>query len=440
MNRRDFMGLAALGAAGLALPTLSWGAEVPSRKGRILNPAEKLRIACVGCGGQGGTDSRSVSGENIVALCDVDFDRAAGTFNRHPGAKRYRDYRQMLIEMDEEIDAVTVSTPDHTHFPAAMMAITMGKHVFVQKPLAHTVAEARALTEAAREHQVITQMGNQGHAGEGIRLLREWMQAGAIGDVREVYFWTNRPIWPQGTVRPSNVEPVPPTLDWNRWVGVAPMRPYHGCYRPFNWRGWWDFGCGALGDMGCHIMDGGFWALDLKYPGSVEAEFDAPYAETGPKWSVVTYQFPARGSMPPVKVVWMDGGKRPPRPPDLDPGRELSASGMLLIGDKGSILDTSDYCQGPRIIPEKKMQEFQRPEKTIPRVPGGNHYMEWVNGCKGGPLPGSNFDYAGPFSEMVLLGNLAVRTGKRVEWDGKRMVCTNLPEANNLVRKQYRVF
>ncbi len=442
MNRREFMATVGLGAAGAILPDWTFGASGPVRKGRIIPKDRKMRVACVGCGGKGSSDAGGVSGEEIVALCDVDFARAAGTFRKYPNAKRYKDFRQMLIEMDDQIDAVTVSTPDHMHFPPAMMAITMGKHVYVQKPLTHTIAEARALTLAAHKHEVVTQMGNQGHAGEGTRLLREWVQAGAIGDVHEVHFWTNRPIWPQGIDRPEETEQVPPTLDWNRWLGVAPERPYNKCYLPFNWRGWWDFGCGALGDMGCHIMDAAFWALDLRYPTSVEAVSSPVNDETAPSWSVVTYEFPARGKMPPVKVTWSDGGKLPPRPKDLEEGRKLSRGGQLLIGDKGTIMDTSDYCRSPRLIPEQAMKDFlpNRPEQTIPRVPGGNPYFEWIMACKGGPAPGSNVDHSGPLTEMVLLGNLAIRLGKRIEWDGRRMVCTNVPEANDLVRKYYRIF
>lgn len=442
MNRRDFMATVGLGAASAVLPAWTFAAPGPVRKGRIIPKDKKMRVACVGCGGKGGTDSNGVSSEEIVALCDVDFARAAGTFRKYPNAKRYKDFRQMLIEMDDQIDAVTVSTPDHMHFAPAMMAVTMGKHVYVQKPLTHTIAEARALTIAARKHEVVTQMGNQGHAGEGTRLLREWVQAGAIGDVREVHFWTNRPIWPQGIDRPEETEEAPATLDWNRWLGVAPERPYNKCYLPFNWRGWWDFGCGALGDMGCHIMDAAFWALDLRYPTSVEAVSSPVNDETAPSWSVVTYEFPARGKMPPVKVTWSDGGKKPPRPKDLEEGRELPRGGQLLIGDKGTIMDTSDYCKSPRLIPEQAMKEFlpNRPEKTIPRVPGGDPYQEWIAACKGGPAPGSNIEHSGPLTEMVLIGNLAIRLGKRIEWDGRRMVCTNVPEANELVRKNYRIF
>jgi len=336
-----------------------------------------------------------------------------------------------------------VATPDHMHFPVAAMAMQMGKHVYVEKPIAHTVAEARKMTELAREKEVVTQCGNHGHANEGTRLLVEWVRAGAIGSVHEVHCYTDRPIWPQGIDRPAGSEPVPENLDWNLWLGAAPRRPYQSCYAPFKWRGWWDFGCGALGDMGCHIMDPAFWALDLKYPTSVAAVSSPVNAETAPKWSVVTYQFPARGSMPPVKLVWYDGRKTPPRPEALEKDRGFGGNGFYMVGDKGSILSGSIYCTGPRLIPETAMRAFiaQPPEKTIPRVPGANPWQEWIRACKGeGPAPGSNFDYSGPLSEMVLMGNLAVRTGKKVEWDGPNMRCTNLPDANKLVRKQYRVF
>ena len=413
------------------------------RKGRLVKD-RKLNIACIGCGGKGQGDVHAVGGENIVALCDVDAVRAGETFGRFPNVKKYKDFRQMLIEMDDQIDAVTVSTPDHTHFPAAMMAIEMGKHVFVQKPLTHTVWEARELALAARKHGVVTQMGNQGHAGEGTRLLREWIQAGVIGPVREVHAWINHPG--KGgrdflSDRPKDTPPVPEGLDWNRWLGVAPARPYHPAYVPFKWRGWWDFGSCCLGDMGCHVMDAAFWALDLKYPASVEAEAVGANDETGPDWSIVTYQFPARGHMPPAKVVWYDGGKKPPRPKDLEEERPMSQHGQLLLGDRGTILDSGAYCDSPKLIPRAKMREFlpKRPPKTIPRVKGGPH-KEWIRACKGGPKPGSNFEHSGPLTEMVLLGSLAIRTGKKIEWDGENMRCTNVPEVNKLVRKMYRKF
>jgi len=451
IGRRDFIRVAGIGVAASAFCGRSGADILPGaasavsnkviRKGKLITPDRKLNIACIGCGGKGAEDVSSVSSENIVALCDVDSKRADAIFKRFPDVPKFKDYRKMLVEMDDKIDAVTVTTPDHTHFPAAMMAMQMGKHVYVQKPLTHTVWEARTLTETAKEHEVVTQMGNQGHAYEGCRLLKEWLQAGAIGNVHEVHIWTNRPIWPQGIKRPLEVEQVPSTLDWNLWLGVAPERPYNSCYLPFKWRGWWDFGCGALGDMGCHMMDASFWALDLKYPVSVEAKSDGNNEETAPESSIVTYKFPARGSMPPVTVKWYDGGKLPPRPHDLGKESKLAAGGQYLVGDKGVMMGFGDYCDSVRLIPEAKMKSFKRPGKTIPRVPEGNPYMEWINACKGGPKPGSNFvDHSGPLTEMVSLGNLAIRTGKKIEWDSKLMRCKNLPEADKLVRLAHRVF
>jgi len=438
LARREFLKAAGLGSAALLLPRAAM-ADAPLRQGRPIT-GRKLNIACVGCGGKGRSDIDAVSGENIVALCDVDHGQASGAFKDYSRAKRYRDYRVMLREMDRQIDAVTVSTPDHMHFPIAMMAIQMGKHVFVQKPLAHTVAEARALREAARRHNVVTQMGIQGHCNEAVRLMREWLAADAIGAVREVHYWTDRPIWPQGIPTPDEAQPVPRDLDWNLWLGVARERPYNSAYMPFKWRGWWDFGCGALGDIGCHMFDAGFTALDLGYPTRVEAVSENGTADCAPTWSIVTYQFPERNGRPPVKVVWHDGGKQPPRPAQLDEGRELPKdNGQLFLGEKGAFLVNDMYCSSVRIIPEARMKEFQRPPKTLPRSPG--LYTEWVQACKGeGPTPGANADYAGPLTEMVLLGNLAVRTGQRVEWDAEAMACTNVPEANRFVRKAYRVF
>lgn len=443
IGRRDFLKKSSLGAASAVL--LGGGDSSASsdvRKGKILPPDEKLNIACVGVGGKGAKDSGSVSGENIVGLCDVDFDRARKTFRKYPDVPKYRDYRKMLLDLDDQIDAVTVSIPDHMHFPVAMMAVGMGKHVFVQKPLTHTIWEARKLASAAREHEVVTQMGIQGHCKEGIRLLKEWLDADAIGKVHEIHYWTNRPIWPQGIERPEDTPAVPDTLDWNLWLGVAPERPYNSAYAPFKWRGWWDFGCGALGDIGCHAMDAGFWALDLGSPTSVEAVSSEVNGETAPQWSIVTYQFPARGEMPPVKVVWHDGDRKPPRPERLEDGRKLPGGigGQLFFGDKGTIMASDAYCRSIRLIPETSMREFAEnlPPQTIPTSPGV--YQEWIEACKGGPKPGANFDYAGPLTEMVLLGNLAVRTGERIEWDGANMVCTNVPEANKYVRKSYRLF
>ena len=446
MDRREFLKAAGLAAAAaVALPgPRTWAAKpAAASPKRFCDPGRKLRLACVGCGGKGDSDIDGVASEEIVALCDVSHNPLASKARRFPDAKQYKDYRQMLTELGDQIDAVTVSTPDHMHFPVAFMAMNMGKHVFVQKPLTHTVWEARTLTDLARQKGLVTIMGNQGHAGDGTRRLKEWVMAGAVGPIHEVYFWTNRPIWPQGIERPADEMPVPPHLDWNRWLGVAPERPYNKCYQPFNWRGWWDFGTGALGDMGCHIMDAAFWALDLKYPVSVEAESGGGTDETAPKWSIITYQFPARGAMPPVKVTWSDGGRKPEKPKDMAAMGDMPAGGQLLVGENGSIFDGSDYCESPRIVPEEKMKAFTPPPETLPRVPGGagGHCHEWIKACKGqGPLPGSNFDHAGPLTEMVVMGNLAIRLAQKVEWDGPNMRCTNLPEAAHLLRKSYRIF
>ena len=453
MKRRAFLTKA--GAAAASLPMFrALGDYGPGgvRKGRIVGGDEKVRVAAVGCGGKGESDIGNVGDQNVVALCDVDFNRALNSIKRFPNAKRFKDFRQMLLEMDKEIDAVTVSTPDHMHYPAARMAIEMGKHVYVQKPLTHTVAEARELMLLARKHEVVSQMGNQGHAGEGTRLMKEWVQAGAIGQVRQVYVWTNRPIWPQGGKRPEGAKTPPETLDWNRWLGVAPERPYNDGYAPFAWRGWWDFGCGALGDMACHIMDAAYWALDLKYPDGFEAVQGGMTDEMAPNWSIVTYSFPARGSLPPVKLTWYEGKKDdgtpniPPRPDCLEAGREMPRGGQMLVGEKGVIWDTSDYCQSPRLIPETKMQEFTKaglPPKTLPRAPENNPHKEWIAGIKGQlpyKLPGSCFEHSCPLTETVLLGNLAIRTGRKIKWDPVKMECAGDPEATRLVRKMYRVY
>jgi predicted dehydrogenase len=443
MDRRRFLKTAGLGAAALALgriPVAEAGLMRPAFK-HLVSPGRKMNIACVGAGGKGQVDIIGVSSENIVGLCDVSFSQGAASFQKFPQAALYKDFRQMLLELGDKVDAVVVSTPDHMHFPIAMMAVTMGKHVYCQKPLTQTIWEARALTEAARKYGVVTQMGNQGHANEGTRLYREWIQAGVIGPVREVHIWTDRPIWPQALQRPEQVDAIPEDLEWNLWLGVARERPYNNCYAPFKWRGWWDFGTGALGDMGCHLMDAPFWALDLRYPASVEAVSEGNNEESGPNWSIVTYQFPARRSMPPVTVKWYDGGKRPEQPKEMGTEHRLGGNGALYIGDKGVIWADATYAEtGPQIFPDTLSKEFKRPPKTIPRVPKADPYLEWIAGCKGGPIPGSNFEHSGPLTEMVLLGNLAIRLGQKVDWDAARMQCRNLPEAERLIRSQYRMF
>ena len=435
ITRRDFMARSALALGAVTIVPR----HVLGGSGYV-SPSDKLNIACVGCGGKGESDIKSVSTENLVAFCDVDDERAAATYTAFPQVKRYKDFRKMLDENDSDIDAVTVTTPDHTHAIIAMTAIRMGKHVFVQKPLTHTVSEARMLAEAAREEEVVTQMGNQGHAGEGARLINEWIWDGAIGDVHEVHAWTNRPIWPQNIERPKEIPSVPPTIDWNLWIGPAPWRPYHPAYAPFSWRGWWDFGTGAVGDMGAHILDHPFWALDLGYPDTVQATSTPFNDETFPLASVITYEFPARGNKPPVKMKWFDGGLMPPRPEELEPGRRMGeqGGGVIFIGTKGKLMH-SVYGENPRLIPESKMQAYQRPANTIPRSPG--IHEEWVAACKGEGKTTSNFDYASKLTEMMLLGNIAIRLKNKntiLKWDGPNMRFTNLDEANQHLQTEYR--
>ncbi|MCJ7777960.1 MAG: Gfo/Idh/MocA family oxidoreductase [Sedimentisphaerales bacterium] len=446
ISRRDFLGTAAATAAFTIVPrhVLGGNGNTP--------PSEKLNIAGIGVGGMGGNNLKACEGENIVALCDVDDNYAAEVYKRYPNARKWRDFRKMLDEQ-KDIDAVIVATPDHTHAVIAMAAMQRGKHVYCQKPLTRTVWEARMLAEAARKYKVATQMGNQGHSGEGVRLICEWIWDGAIGDVREVHAWTNRPIWPQGIDRPTDTPPVPNTLDWDLWLGPAPNRPYHPCYLPRYWRGWWDFGCGALGDMACHVIDPAFWALKLRYPISIEAcaamqtqaaagnQYGQRKAnkETFPIASIVRYEFPARGNMPKVLLHWYDGGLKPPRPDALEAGRNLeqAESNVLLIGEKG-VLRYGEYGESPRLIPEKLMEEYKRPPKTIPRV-DTSHEQDWITACKGGRAACSNFDYSGPLTEAVLIGNPAVRyLGEKLLWDGENMKVTNNEEANAFVKPEFR--
>ena len=402
-------------------------------------PSDTLNIAGIGVGGMGRSNVRGCAQtENIYALCDVDHEYAARCFKLYPKAKKYIDYRQML-EKESSIDAVIVATPDHNHGHIAIAAMKAGKHAFVQKPLTNTIYEARKLAEAARKYKVATQMGNKGHAGEGNRLISEWVADGAIGPVREVMCWTDRPggRWPQGVGRPEGTPPVPKTLDWDLWLGPAPVRPYHPDYVPFQWRGWWDFGTGSLGDMGCHIMDTPVWVLNLGHATSVEAVSTPVNSETAPISSIITTHYPARGKMPPVKMTWYDGGLMPPRPEELEEGRRMGDrdGGVLLIGDKGKIM-CGCYGRNPRLIPEEAMKAYEPPEPTIPRSPGVHE--EWIRACKGGEPAGSNFEVSGPLTEIVLLGNLALRSGKRLEWDGPNMKVTNHPEANQYVTREYR--
>lgn len=444
MNRRTFMKNTMTASAFMIVP-----AHVLAGRGHTA-PSDKLNIAGIGVGGQGGADLRQLASENIVALCDVDWKQAAETFEKHPKAVKYKDYRVML-DKQKDIDAVVVATPDHVHAVATMAAIKRGKHVYTEKPLTYTIHETRELVKAAREAGVATQMGNQGHAMEEARLLCEWIWDGAIGEIREVHAWTPHPVWPQGMRRPTDTPPVPEYMDWDLWIGPAPYRPYNPAYAPMFWRGWWDFGTGGLGDMGCHIFDPIKWALKLGQPESVEASHSClidgsnslnwdkpPNTESYPRASIVYYHFPAREGLPPLKLTWYDGGLMPETPEELEPGRNMGDQfgGVLYIGSKGKILTGSHGARGVRIIPEKAMQAYKRPDKTLPRSIG--HHQEWVNACKGGEPAKSNFDYAGPLTETVLLGNIALRTGKKLLWDSEAFHFTNNDEANQYLYREYR--
>jgi len=436
IDRREFTKLAGLGVGASLLPHWACSSDMPIRKGKLIDPGQKVRLACIGCGNRGAIDIKEMADENIVALCDVDHEVAKKTFDQYPDVPKYKDFRVMLEEMDDQIDAVSITTPDHTHFAAGMAAIERGKHVFIQKPLTVSIADARRLTEAARKHGVMTVMGNQGHTKDGCRRVKEWFDAGLLGDITEVHVWTNK--LSNGKYR-SNVRdqyppshPVPSQLDWDLWLGPASKREYSNEYAPLKWRGFWEIGNGALGDIGCHTMDAAFYALDLGAPTAVTAETSGYNEFTFPDWSIITYEFPARGNMPPVKMVWYDGGKLPPIPAELEGTKFSKSRGYYMIGSKCGVYDPGEKCESPRIVPETKRRELreQLPAETIPRVAGGPG-RELMRAIKGGPKPGSNFDYAGPLTEMVLLGNIAIRAqGKRIEWDSASMKITNMPELN----------
>jgi predicted dehydrogenase len=442
VSRREFASTSALAALSAAI--------VPSRVLGADAPSNKLNIAAVGVGGMGAANLKACEGENIVALCDVDSGYAAKTIERYPKAKLYKDYRVML-DKEKGIDAVVIATPDHTHAVITMAAMQAGKHVFCQKPLTHTIFEARKVTEAARRYKVQTQMGNQGHSYESIRLLKEWLDDGAIGNVTEVHAWTDRPVggdpWSNFAVqaKPSDTPPVPETLDWDLWLGPVAYRPYHPDYHPMKWRAWLDFGTGALGDMGCHIIDPAFWVLELGPPKTVEATSThwepAIASQTFPRASIVRFAFPGRGTRPPVKLTWYDGRLLPPIPEELESGRALPTSGALLIGDKGKIVHGSHGADGLRLIPETRMKEYKRPPKTLRRVTEG-HEGDWIRACKEGPggTPAcSTFEYGGALTEMALLGMLAIRMkDQRLEWDSQSLRFTNNEKANELLHIKYR--
>jgi predicted dehydrogenase len=426
-------------------------------------PSERLNVAIIGTGGQGITNLKELLMQpdvNISALCDVaEFWDNSHLYYRHHGGRGpaqqvltehrrqnpdrgqpecavFVDYRVMLERAHRDIDAVVVATPNHVHAVAAMAAIQSGKGVYCEKPLTHSIFEARRLTRAAREAKVATQMGNQGHSTEDIRRAVEWIRDGAIGRVREVHAWVGSPNRPMPATRPAETPPVPAGLSWDLWLGPARERPFHPAYAPLVFHYWWDFGSGTLGNFGCHTLDTAVWALDLEYPTLVEASSTPLNDETTPLAATYHYVFPARGERPPVEVFWYDGGLRPPRPACLEPEEDLPAEGgSLIVGDEGAVL-SGVWSAAPRLMPEARRLGYRTPPPTIPRSRG--HHRDWIAACKGGSPASANFEYAARLTEIVLLGVVALRTGKTLHWDGPGMRATNAPEAEALLHGHFR--
>lgn len=464
-SRRKFIRNTALATGGFFIVPR----HVLGGKGYIA-PSDKLNIAGIGVGGKGASDLAEFAKSpkvNIVALCDVDDRSAADTRKKFPKASYYKDFREMLEKEKNNIDACSISTPDHTHAVATLAAMQLGKHVYTQKPLTHDIYEARILTEAAKKYKVVTQMGNQGGSGDGVRKMKEMVDAGLIGDVHTVKCWTNRPVWPQGIPTPTGNYDVPKELDWNLWLGPAQYIPYNPAYLPFNWRGWWAFGTGALGDMACHIMDPVFRILPIDYPTEVECSVsgnwkgffvEANYQDSCPPATIIHLGYPRKDGKGKIKVTWMDGGLLPERPDELLPDEEMGNwdGGVIFEGTKGKIM-ADCYGANPRLLPTKLMKEVTMPKETIKRVPEG-HYLQWVNACIEGYGKGetsSPFEFAGPFTESILIGNLAIRSWmlpnpnlkgwgdkylgrKKLLWDAQNMRITNFEEANQFVKYPYR--
>ncbi len=441
----------------------------------FIAPSDKLNIAGVGIDGKGFSDTNNAfnkGANNLVALCDVDWAKGKRNFELHPTATRYKDYRQMLDKEGKNIDAVTVSTADHTHAVIAMAAMQLGKHVYVQKPLTHDIYEARMLTEAARKYKVVTQMGNQGASNPTQKQMMKWLDEGLVGPVHTVHIWTNRPVWPQGIPVPQSTGEPPADLDWDLWLGPAQKVGYTPAYHPFKWRGWWNFGTGALGDMGCHLIDPAFRVLGLDYPTEVEAsigsvflkDWTAEYLPEGcPPSSSVQLKFPATArNKSAVTMTWSDGGIRPFRPEAIAPDAPLpeadGANGVYMIGTKG-VLACGTYGDNPKVyLNDGKIINYE-PDPQAPKLPEHGHQIAWTEACKAGfhspqhKALTSSFDYAGPLTETVIMGNLAIRsymlrtaTGKgfsypgrkKLLWDGKNMKITNFDEANQFVKREYR--
>ena len=422
-TRRELLKQSAAVAAGFwVVSRPAWSAPK--------SPNEKLNVAVIGVTGQGGYSVSSVAEENMVALCDVDEKRAAEVIQRFPKARFFTDYRRMLDAMGKELEAVCVCTPDHTHAVATMAALKSGKHVYCEKPLTHSVWEARQVIETAAKTKLATQMGTQIHAEDNYRRVVELIRTGTVGDVREVHVWCNRE-W-SGGPRPKDTPPVPEGLHWDQWIGPAPLRPYHPNYAPAKWRGYWDFGGGAHADMACHYMDVVHWALELRRPLAVEASGPPVDAEHTPSRLTVVFEYPARRNQPPVKLTWSVGTNKPDEAVHAKLPEKWD-NGVLFVGTKGMLL--TDYSRHV-LLPEKDFADFKRPEPFIPKSIG--HHREWIKACKEGGLTTCNFDYSGALAETVLLGNVAYRSGKRIEWDAKNMKIPNAPEAEKWLWRDYR--
>ena len=436
ISRRQFIGAAAGTVGAFTL------AGCGDRRKTFVRPSGKLNIAHIGIGGRGGAQLAGCAGENTVALCDVDARRAGEAFTKFPKARRFTDFRKMFDKMEKDIDAVCVSTPDHTHAVAVMAALKRGKHVYCEKPLAHSIYEIREIMKEARKQKVVTQLGNQGHSTNTIRLFCEWIWDGAIGDVTEIHAragayhckidqLSNR----------SEKHDIPKELDWDLWLGPAKMRAYNPMYLPDSWRGWMPFGSGTIGDWVCHVVDPVFWALDLGSPTTIQAQatgYDPKkHADTFPPASVVTFEFAAKGNRGPVKLLWGGARAERVRPADLEDGRKVVGTGALVYGTKGTIMYGSHGAEGVRIIPEKKMQEYKQPDQTIRRVK--NHHNDWLDSIKNGREAGSNFDFGGPLTEIARLGIIGIQLlGQKLEWDGANMRFTNSAEANALINPPMR--
>jgi predicted dehydrogenase len=418
--RREFLSRSAVAGAAVGLGVWSSRSLAESK-----SPNEKLNIAMVGTANQARFSIENVKQENIVALCDIDDNYLAKAKSDFPRAKAYNDFRKLLEQND--IEAVVVAVPDHIHAFATAGALHLGKHVYCEKPLTHTVSEARAIAELAAKMKVATQMGTQIHAGENYRRVVEIIQSGAIGPVSEVHTWAGR-AWGGGD-RPTETPPVPPNIHWDLWLGPAPERPYHPTYLPANWRKWWDFGGGNIADMACHHMDLPFWALGIRHPASIESKGPPVNPETCPLGQTVTYEYAAEKDRPAVKLTWYDGTHIPPK----IHGHPTGGGGNLFVGDKGMLW--ADYDQY-HLYPEENFKDFKPPSPTIPRSIG--HHQEWILACKTGTPTTCNFAYAGPLTEAVLLGNVSYRTGKRIEWDSEKLAATNCPEAERFLRTEYR--